>query len=41
MSKNTKPTYSLPVRIMAILLTLLVASGTLTYLIMFITDLLG
>ena len=41
MEKKQKPTYSPPVRIMAILLTLLVASGTLTYLIMFITDLLG
>ena len=41
MEKKQKTTYSLPVRIMAILLTLLVASGTLTYLIMFITDLLG
>ena len=41
MEKKQKPTYSLPVRIMAILLTLLVASGTLTYLIIFITDLLG
>jgi len=41
MSKNTKPTYSLPVRITAIALTALVASGTLVYLIMLIMNLFG
>ena len=36
-----KPTHSLPVRIMAIVLTALVASGVLTYLILFILNLFG
>ena len=34
-----KSTYSLPVRIMALVLTVLVASGVLTYLVMFIMSL--
>ena len=41
MSKDSKPTYSLPMRITAIALTALVASGTLVYLVMFIMNLLG
>ena len=41
MSKKTNSSYSLPVRITAIALTLLVASGTLVYLVMFIMNLLG
>lgn len=39
MSKKQKSTYSLPVRILAIILTILVASGVVTYLIMFILNL--
>ena len=38
---SKKQGYSLPVRIMAIALTVLVTSGVLTYLIMFITELFG
>lgn len=41
MSKQRKQSYSLPVRILAIALTVLVASGVLTYLIMFIMELFG
>ena len=41
MSKQRKQDYSLPVRILAIALTVLVASGVLTYLIMFIMELFG
>ena len=41
MSKQRKQDYSLPVRILAIALTVLVASGVLTYLIMFIMELVG
>ena len=39
MSKKQKSTYSLPVRILAIILTILVASGVVTYLIMFFISL--
>ena len=41
MSKKTKSSYSLPVRIFAVILTALVASGALTYLAMFIMELLA
>jgi len=41
MSKKTKSTYSLPVRILAIVLTALVASGALVYLVMFLMTLFG
>jgi len=37
--KTKKSTHSLPVRILALILTFLVASGILTYLIMFILNL--
>ena len=40
MSKKTS-TYSLPVRIAALALTVLVASGAVTYLVTFLIDLLG
>lgn len=36
MAKKNKSSYSLPTRILAIILTALVASGVLTYLAMFI-----
>ncbi len=36
---STKSSYSLPVRIAALALTLLVASGALVYLVMFILSL--
>lgn len=39
MAKKNKKTYSLPVRILALLLTLLVASGILVYVVMFIMNL--
>ena len=41
MSKNTKPTYSLPVRIVCIIMAALVSSGVLMYLAMLIMELLG
>ncbi len=41
MSKKTKSTYSLPVRILAVVLTALVASGALVYLVMFLMSLFG
>lgn len=41
MSNKQKSSYSLPVRILAIILTVLVASGVVTYLIMFILSLFG
>ena len=41
MSKKKKSTYSLPVRILALVLTALVASGVITYLIMFFMSLFG
>lgn len=40
MSKKTS-TYSLPVRIAALALTILVASGAVTYLVTLLIDLLG
>lgn len=36
-----RATYSLPVRILALVLTALVASGVLTYLVMFFMSLFG
>ncbi|MBR3893841.1 MAG: hypothetical protein IKJ35_01690 [Clostridia bacterium] len=39
MAKKTKKSYPLPVRILALILTFLVASGILTYLIMFFLNL--
>jgi hypothetical protein len=41
MSKNSKSSYSLPVRIVAIALTALVASGTLVYLVTLLMNLFG
>ncbi len=41
MAKKKNSSYSLPVRITAIALTVLVASGTLVYLVMFIMGLFG
>ncbi len=41
MSNQRKQGYSLPVRILAVALTVLVTSGILTYLIMFIMELFG
>ena len=41
MSKQRKQGYSLPVRILAVALTVLVTSGILTYLVMFIMELFG
>ena len=41
MAKNSKSTYSLPVRITAIVLTALVASGTLVYLVTLLMNLFG
>ncbi len=41
MSKQKKQGFSLPVRILAIAMTVLVTSGILTYLIMFIMELFG
>jgi hypothetical protein len=41
MSKKSKSTYSTPVRVLALILTGLVASGVLVYLVMFILSLFG
>lgn len=41
MANKKKPTYSLPVRILALVMTGLVASGILVYLVLFIMQLLG
>ena len=41
MAKKQKSTYSAPVRIFALILTGLVASGALVYLVMFILSLFG
>ena len=41
MSKKNKSTYSAPVRILALILTALVTSGVLVYLVMFILSLFG
>lgn len=41
MSKDTKSTHSLPVRITAIALTALVASGALVYLVTLFLNLFG
>ena len=40
-TKKEKSSYSLPVRILAIALTVLVASGAVTYLIMLLMTLFG
>ena len=41
MEKKTKSTHSLTTRILALALTVLVASGILVYLVMFIMSLFG
>ena len=41
MAKKYKSTYSMPVRIVTIILTALVASGALVYLVMLLLNLLG
>lgn len=41
MSKKYKSTYSLPVRIVTIALSVLVASGALVYLVMLLLNLFG
>ena len=41
MSKRQKSSYSLPVRIFTIILTALVASGALVYLVMLLLNLFG
>ena len=39
MSKKTKSSYSMPVRVLAIALSVLVASGVVTYLVYFFMNL--